>query len=237
MAAPAERCAPARIEGAAVPGAPLAGAPRRAAVIVFARALQRGRVKTRLAATIGDDAALAAHRELLHATAAVAASLLGHPDFGEGSVELCIDGADHDGECAALARRLGLRLGRQEGGDLGVRMHSALALALQGGRLPVLVGSDCPALQAADLLEALAALRLHDAVFAPAEDGGYALVGLARESPALFEDIAWGGPDVMDQTRTRLREAGIAWTELRTLWDVDRHEDWLRWRGARDVQA
>ena len=237
MAAPAERGAPARSDGADAPGAPLAGGQRPAAVIVFARAPLRGRVKTRLAATIGDDAALLAHRELLHATVGVAASLLGHPDFGEGSVELCIDGADPEGECAALARRLGVRLGRQLGSDLGVRMHSALARALQGGRLPVLVGSDCPELQAGDLLEALALLRRRDAVFAPAEDGGYVLVGLARECPALFEGVTWGGPDVMDQTRARLRVEGIRWAELRTLWDVDRHEDWLRWRGACDAQA
>lgn len=215
----------------------MADAVRPASVIVFARAPQRGRVKTRLAAAIGEDAALDAHRRLLYATAGVAASLLGHPDFGEGSVELCIDGADPDGECAALARRFGLLLGRQEGSDLGTRMHSALARALRDGRLPVLVGSDCPALRADDLLGALAALRRHDAVFAPAEDGGYVLVGLARECPALFEGVAWGGPDVMDQTRARLRAAGVGWAELRTLWDVDRHEDWLRWRGACDAPA
>ncbi|GAA4405220.1 TIGR04282 family arsenosugar biosynthesis glycosyltransferase [Quisquiliibacterium transsilvanicum] len=206
-------------------------------MIVFARAPLRGRVKTRLAAAIGDEAALEAHRALLRATAGVAASLLGHPEFGAGSVELCIDGEDADGECAALARSLGLRLGRQQGEDLGARMHSALARALQDGRLPVLLGSDCPALQAADLLEALAALRRNDAVFAPAEDGGYVLVGLARECPALFQGLAWGGAEVMEQTRARLRAAGIRWTELRTLWDVDRHEDWLRWRGACDAQA
>lgn len=237
MAAPAEFGAPLRSDGPAAPGESLERASRPPAVIVFARAPLRGRVKTRLAATIGDDAALDAHRALLQATAGVAGSLLGDPGFAEGSVELCIDGEDPDGECAALARRLGLRLGRQQGGDLGARMHSALVRALRRGRLPVLVGSDCPALQAHDLLEALAALRRYDAVFAPAEDGGYALVGLARECPSLFEGVSWGGPQVMEQTRARLRAAGIDWAELRTLWDVDCHEDWLRWRRARDGQA
>ena len=65
-------------------------------------------------------------------------------------------------------------------------------------------------------------------MFVPAEDGGYALIGLTRPQPRLFADIAWGSAQVMAQTRDRLRECNLRWRELETLWDVDRPEDYHR---------
>ena len=65
-------------------------------------------------------------------------------------------------------------------------------------------------------------------MFAPAEDGGYVLVGLARPVAPLFEGIVWGGSTVMAQTRERLAASRLAWKELATLWDVDRPEDVAR---------
>jgi len=75
---------------------------------------------------------------------------------------------------------------------------------------------------------ALDSLAAHDAVLAPAEDGGYVLVGLSRPVPTLFDSIAWGGGDVMRETRSRLAAAGVHWKELPTFWDVDRPEDYER---------
>ncbi len=69
---------------------------------------------------------------------------------------------------------------------------------------------------------------VEDAVFIPAEDGGYVLVGLRRPQPRLFEGIDWGSERVMAQTRERLSELGLRWVELPTLWDVDRPGDLLR---------
>ena len=62
----------------------------------------------------------------------------------------------------------------------------------------------------------------------PAEDGGYVLLGLRRPLPQVFEGIAWSTPQVLAQTRDRLRSAGASWTELEPLWDVDEAADWLR---------
>jgi len=64
-----------------------------------------------------------------------------------------------------------------------------------------------------------------DAVFVPAEDGGYALIGLNHPERSLFEDIPWGSGAVMSRTRDALRRVGLRWTELDPLWDVDRPED------------
>jgi len=62
----------------------------------------------------------------------------------------------------------------------------------------------------------------------PAEDGGYALIGLRRPVPDIFNGIEWGSDRVLAQTRERLRVRGLRWGELETLWDVDRPADWLR---------
>ena len=94
------------------------------------------------------------------------------------------------------------------------------------------IGSDCPALTSRELRSAAEALATHDAVVAPAEDGGYVLVGLARSVPGIFQGIAWGTSTVMDDTRRRLDSAGARWKLMPTLWDVDRPEDYLRLQGA-----
>jgi glycosyltransferase A (GT-A) superfamily protein (DUF2064 family) len=93
----------------------------------------------------------------------------------------------------------------------------------------LLLGSDCPALSARHLRQADRALREGtDAVFVPCEDGGYALIGLQRPEARLFDGIAWGGGNVMADTRNRLTGLGWRWRELETLWDVDRPEDYRR---------
>jgi glycosyltransferase A (GT-A) superfamily protein (DUF2064 family) len=99
------------------------------------------------------------------------------------------------------------------------------------GRRPhaILVGSDCPPLDADYLARAARALADHDAVLGPAEDGGYVLIGLARPVEA-FDGIAWGAPSVLAVTRERLAAQQATWHELPVLWDVDREVDLLRWR-------
>jgi len=194
--------------------------PERVTVAVFARAPVPGRVKTRLAAAIGDAGAAALHERLLeHSLFTARAAHLGE-------VELwCAPDASHP-FFVRCAGRFGVNLHIQPEGDLGARM--AHVFAQHEGHGVVLIGSDCPALEPQDLRDAAAALRTHDAVFAPAEDGGYVLVALAHPAPALFRDIAWGSAEVMAATREQARRAGLTLAELRTLWDVDRPEDQAR---------
>jgi hypothetical protein len=201
--------------------------PTRAetALVVFAKAPQPGRVKTRLVPRLGRAGAARLHARLVERAVRTArAARLG-------PVELhCTPRMRHP-FFAALARRHGLRLRAQGAGKLGERMHRAFCRVLREADSVVLIGSDCPALRAADLRAAARALRRGaDAVLAPAEDGGYALVGLRRARWGLFRGIAWGGPQVLAQTRARLRRARCKWVELRTVWDVDRPEDVARLR-------
>ncbi len=196
-------------------------------VIVFARVPRLGQVKTRLAATLGEPAALAAYRELLSSTLAAVSQAL---ERGATTGWLCLTGADVEGECAALARQHGLRMVRQIAGVLGIRMAAALrACMAQGGRA-VLIGCDIPPIDAGVLHCAFGALDRHDLVFGPTEDGGYALVGARVACAPVFEGIVWSTDRVMAQTRERVLSAGLSAFELPMLWDVDEQADWLRWQ-------
>jgi len=201
----------------------MAKAPE-AALIVFARAPEPGRVKTRLVPLLGERGAARLHARLVARTLRTARAA------GYARVYLyCAPGANSE-YFQKARRRYAVRLRGQGRGDVGERMYRALR------RHPgaVLIGSDCPALRSADLRAAARALRAGaDAVFAPAEDGGYALVGLRRAARAAFEGVDWGGARVMAQTRRNLRRLKWRWRELRTVWDVDRPEDVARLRRSR----
>jgi rSAM/selenodomain-associated transferase 1 len=199
-------------------------------LIVFAKAPVAGRVKTRLEPALGAAGAAAlAERLLAHA---VSVSL----SAGFADVELCAaPDASHPAFSRLTARYPRLQWGVQGEGDLGARMHRALTRRLTGRERVLLIGTDAPALDTAMLQEAAQALADHDAVFVPALDGGYALVGLVRPRPELFEGIAWSTPRVMDETRERARAAGVRWIELPAVADVDEPGDlihlpagWLR---------
>jgi rSAM/selenodomain-associated transferase 1 len=192
---------------------------------VFAKAPVAGEVKTRLVPLLGPDGAARLHAALVRRALATAIQA------GIGPVELWCAPDDSHPFFARCAAEFGAVLRTQEGDELGARMAHAFDAAFARKRSLVLIGSDCPALKATDLQEAARALASHDAVLAPAEDGGYVLVALARRLP-VFEGISWGGSNVMAQTRARLEAAGASWHALPTLWDVDRPEDYARLQGA-----
>ncbi len=189
------------------------------ALIVFAKAPVAGQAKTRLIPALGAAGAAAlAERLLEHALAAAVAA-------GFDTAELCVTPDRGHPVLQRLARQHGLALTEQGTGDLGTRMHRALERALQTHQRALLFGSDVPELDAPRLRQAAAALHTHDAVFVPALDGGYALVGLRRSEPRLFEGIAWSTPRVMAQTRERASVAELSWVELPPLHDIDEPTD------------
>ena len=194
-------------------------------IIVFARAPVPGRVKTRLVPRLGEWRAARLHARLARRALRTAAAA------GCGPVEL------HATARHSLFRaQPGFRL--QRGADLGARMHRAMARALKRHRLVILIGADCPALTPGDLQRAARLLRGGcDAVLAPAEDGGYALIALRKASPLLFEGIDWGGREVYRETLRRLERLGYRWRALRTVWDLDRPEELERLRSLRSSSA
>jgi rSAM/selenodomain-associated transferase 1 len=120
----------------------------------------------------------------------------------------------------------------QAGKDLGERMFGAFELLTR--RSPtLLIGTDCPILSADHLMLCAAALADDaDAAFIPAEDGGYALIGLRQPVWRLFEGMPWGTSDVMRLTRDRLREEHLSVFETDQLWDIDTPADYYRAKSA-----
>jgi rSAM/selenodomain-associated transferase 1 len=203
----------------------------RRCLIVFARVPRLLAVKTRLAASIGPEQALAAHRALLRRTLAVAAAARADSRW------LQFAGTDEDQACAQLGAEFGLRVSPQPDGDLGERMAVALDQALDSHERAVLIGSDCPVLRPADLVEAFEALGSADLVLSPAEDGGYAMIGVARIGLPVFSQVDWGSDRVLRQTLAQAASAGLRVRQLRTVWDVDTVDDWKRWQALPEQAA
>jgi rSAM/selenodomain-associated transferase 1 len=195
-----------------------------ALVIVFAKAPRAGTVKTRLIPLLGAEGAATLHCKLLAQTLATVV------EADLGPVELHGAPDARDPRLLEAARHAGVALLPQQGADLGDRMCNAFNEALSRHSRVIIVGTDCPVLEMRHLHEAVEALNEgNDAVFVPAEDGGYALIGLSQCDALLFEGMAWGTETVMDSTRQRLRHLKWRWRELETLWDIDRPEDYRRW--------
>ncbi len=188
---------------------------RQVQVAILAKAPLPGLAKTRLAPALGAGGAARLQRQLTRR--AVRTAL----DAGLGTVTLwCAPDARHR-FFRALHRTAGVACLVQSSGDLGERMHTAFRLHCVAGPL-LLIGTDCPPLTAQHLRQAAVALLAGDeAVFYPAEDGGYVLVGLREPQPALFREMRWSTASVMSETRARAHEAGIGVRELETLWDLD----------------
>lgn len=194
------------------------------ALIVFAKAPVAGQAKTRLIPALGaEGAARLAERMLNHTL---------HQALGLGAeyLELCVSPTvAHPAFERALgaesAGRVQVHLTLQGDGDLGERMHRALSRALAAHASALLMGTDAPSLDTAILAQANRALQTHPAVFVPALDGGYALVGLTRPAPELFERMVWSTPQVMHTTRERARSIGLPWAELSPVADIDEPAD------------
>ena len=193
-----------------------------ARIIVFAKAPELGRVKTRLIPDIGAKAATELHQSLVLNTLQQLSRAALCP------VELwCAPDNEHPffNECQ---QRFDVSLHTQHGDDLGMRMHHALN---HSSRQPaLLIGCDIPEIDGDYLRQGLLALvRGESWVLGPAEDGGYVLVGCCESDCRIFEDVAWGTSDVLDQTLRNVKHLGYRPYCLSTLWDLDNYMDLQRW--------
>ncbi len=185
---------------------------------IFAKAPELGKVKTRLIPKLGEEFATNIHKQLvkhclqqfsgLFTTQLWCAPNQFHPFF------------------QACESQFDISLHNQQGADLGERM----AYALNSASPAVLIGSDCPSLKPQIIRDAFTALQDNPVVLAPAEDGGYVLIGMQQGAlPTLFANIPWGTSQVLTKTRERLHDLNLRWKELPIQWDVDYPEDVERW--------
>lgn len=188
----------------------------RDALMIFIKNPLAGKVKTRLAATIGDDRALHIYQRLLHITRnltiqADCTRYLFYSDFIE---------TGDDWPESSYGKLL------QQGNDLGKRMSNAFAEVLKYHSKALIMGSDCPELSADILREAFSKLDHCDFVIGPAADGGYYLLGMKEYSPEIFEGIEWSSPEVLDKTVQKISDIGKTIAFCPTLRDLDDESDW-----------
>jgi len=187
-----------------------------ACIALFARLPVAGQVKTRLIPVLGEQGACQLHERLL-------ARILGvvQPQT-LCAAELWLDTAGSHPliDACSLPQHL------QQGEDLGARMAHAAAATLQRYRRVLVIGTDTPTLDVSYLEQALQALdEGNDVVLGPAFDGGYVLIGLADQPWPVFDAIAWGTAQVLQQTLAAVAAAGLRCHLLQAQPDVDRPED------------
>jgi len=184
------------------------------ALIIFAKSPEAANVKTRLSGHLDDDERLKLYTSMLDGTVERLKAI------SKADTLICYDGDE------GYFRKFGLRTFPQADGDLGERMHRAMKeLFDEGYSKVVLVGVDIPGLSQPIISSAFKLLSEHDAVFGPATDGGYYLVGLKAPAEEIFTGIEWSTNTTLRQTLAKAKDAGLKMTITDILSDVDRPED------------
>lgn len=199
------------------------------AIIIFVRNPEAGKVKTRLAATVGNEAALFIYKKLLTHTLEITETMA-----ADKFIFYADEVATND-----IWQRPGFFKSKQASGDLGHRMCSAFIEVLSKGYHSVcIIGSDCYELSTVIIEQAFDLLRVNDVVIGPAKDGGYYLLGMKELYPKLFEEKIWSTGTVYDDTVSTIHQSGLAYKSLETLTDIDEEKDlpakWKNELGMRD---
>ena len=188
-------------------------------VLVFVKFPSPGRVKTRLAQTVGADRAAELYRDWIGSVLRSLQPL--RPEF---AIVGYIDGAEKS--AFAPWRPLVDDWWPQPSGDLGVRLDDGFRQAHAVARRTVAIGTDCLDIDAHLARGAFDLLDRTDVVFGPARDGGYYLVGSRGRISGLFDEIRWSSPHTLDDQKACCARLGHAWSELPMRCDIDTWEDW-----------
>ncbi len=197
----------------------------RERLIIFTRYPEPGKTKTRLIPALGPERAAILQQRMTEHTLAQAQLL-------QASSAIALEVRFTGGDRYLMRSWLGTELAhRSQGeGNLGQRMTQAFQSAFRAGmQRVVIIGIDCPDLDAIILSKAFQELQQHDLVLGPATDGGYYLIGLRRFVPELFQDIAWSTDRVWQQTIAIAQQHHLSVGSLPPLDDVDRPEDLAIW--------
>lgn len=182
-------------------------------VIVFVKNIQLGKVKTRLAKTIGNQGAFDVYTELVKLTE-------------KATTAMEADKRIYFSETILHDQWRGFKKFAQQGADLGERMKNAFKQGFEDGyERIVLIGSDLPDITASHINKALDTLLHKDVVFGPAVDGGYYLIGLSKIHDCIFNNKPWSQPELLETTLQELQTNSIAFETLETLNDIDTFED------------
>lgn len=182
-------------------------------VIVFVKNIKLGKVKTRLAKTIGDVGAFEVYKELVAITEKATSNV-------EADKRIYFSDVIIDEKWQGFEKFV------QEGADLGIRMKNAFTKGFEDGyERIVLIGSDLPDINATHISDGLKALQNTDTVFGPAVDGGYYLIGQSKIHNCVFDNKPWSKDNLLEKTLLELDKKGITFSTLETLNDIDTYED------------
>ncbi len=189
------------------------------ALLIFIKNPKKGKVKTRLASTLGDEMALKIYMELLEHTRNLAEQidatrLVYYSDFIDSNDEWS---PDH------FEKRV------QSGEDLGERMANAFREVLKDHQKAVIIGSDCASLTVSIINDGFRHLDPNDFVMGPAMDGGYYLLGMNAFYPEVFQDIEWSTETVAAYTIDKIDAINKSFSLLPLLSDIDHEEDWKKY--------
>lgn len=182
-------------------------------IIVFVKNIKLGKVKTRLAKTIGNQAAYEVYSELVKVTETA-------------TKNITTDKRIYFSDAIIETKWGNAYKAVQKGANLGERMKDAFKKGFDDGyNRIVLIGSDLPDISSTHIQNGLKALQHNDVVFGPAIDGGYYLIGLSKLKDYVFDDKPWSQPNLLEITLEELEEKEISFHLLRPLNDIDTFED------------
>ncbi len=194
-------------------------------LIIFLKNPEKGKAKTRLAATIGEEAALLAYKELLAQTRSIASAV-------EAERWLFYKDEIWEDEWSTEYFRKAL----QSNGDLGIKMQTAFQeVFANGAKRALIIGSDCGNLDAELVEQAFQELETgQDIVVGPAEDGGYYLLGMNKLYTYLFENKSWSTAQLFSETFRDINLHGQTFTILPERYDVDTEAEWERYKSSKN---
>ena len=182
-------------------------------LIVFAKNIKLGKVKTRLAKTIGNQEAFAIYKILVDKTE-------------EATKHLPVDKHIYFSDEIISTKWPNDFKTVQKGVDLGERMKNAFKDGFDKGYINIiLIGSDLPDISESILTNAFEILKTNDTVFGPAEDGGYYLVGMKQLYNCVFDNKAWSTASLLHDTIQELKSENYSFELLEMLNDIDTFED------------
>ena len=183
-------------------------------LIIFTRNPELGKVKTRLAKSIGDYSALKIYKFLLQHTNSITSNLKVSKQV---HYSVKIRKNDLWDETIYTKKQ-------QVGDDLGLRMNHAFEQGFQEGyKRIIIIGSDMYDLSQSDIEKAFSALKSHNFVIGPAEDGGYYLLGMKQLNTSIFQHKNWGTHTVLEDTIADIKNESIKLLPIRN--DIDIYDD------------
>ena len=188
-------------------------------IIVFVKNPELGKVKTRLAISMGDKKALEIYNKLVGYTKEVLLQLSNTKKYVYYSS--FVDRQD-DWSNDQFEKRI------QSIEGLGERMTIAIGEIFETCEQVLIIGSDCPQLTPSHINDAFDKLSNHNIVIGPSQDGGYYLLGMDKHYLGLFQGIEWSTNTVFGDTIQKAKDKGLSVSELETLSDIDYEEDWIK---------